>query len=122
MSDERENVAERLMGALITKMESMDVGLQVLKAENIELKRAMSNPTILLRKAGFVAARNNMPEDVMPDIFRGTADDVLLKEDGSEINLPTSNQDFYKMDWNDIHALANQAKSEGAIGNEVGMD
>ena len=34
MSDEGENVAEKLMGALITKMESMDEGLQILKAEN----------------------------------------------------------------------------------------
>ena len=30
--------------------------------------------------------------------------------------------DFHSMDWADIHALADQAKSEGAIGNEIGMD
>ena len=123
MSDEGENVAEKLMGALITKMESMDEGLQILKAENAELKRAITNPASLLRKAGFVSARNRMPEDVMPDTFRGDSDDVLLKgQDGEPITIPKSNADFHSMDWADIHALADQAKSEGAIGNEIGMD
>tara|TARA_R100001129_G_C5223543_1_gene220392 strand:+ start:239 stop:610 length:372 start_codon:yes stop_codon:yes gene_type:complete len=123
MSDEGENVAEKLMGALITKMESMDEGLQILKAENAELKRAITNPASLLRKAGFVSARNRMPEDVMPDTFRGDSDDVLLKgEDGLPIAVPKTNADFHSMDWADIHALADQAKSEGAIGNEIGMD
>ena len=115
MSDEGENVAEKLMGALITKMESMDEGLQILKAENAELKRAITNPASLLR--------NRMPEDVMPDTFRGDSDDVLLKgQDGEPITIPKSNADFHSMDWADIHALADQAKSEGAIGNEIGMD
>ena len=123
MSDEGENVAEKLMGALITKMESMDEGLQILKAENAELKRAITNPASLLRNAGFVSARNRMPEDVMPDTFRGDSDDVLLKgEDGLPIAVPKTNADFHSMDWADIHALADQAKSEGAIGNEIGMD
>ena len=122
MSEERENVAEKLMGALITKMETMDAGLQLLKAENAELKKALLNPAVLLRKAGFVSARNNMPEDVMPDLFRGDADDVLLKEDGNPIEIPKTNQDFYKTDWSEIHALDDQAKSSGAIGNEIGMD
>ena len=123
MRDEGENVAEKLMGALITKMESMDEGLQILKAENAELKRAITNPASLLRKAGFVSARNRMPEDVMPDTFRGDSDDVLLKgEDGLPIAVPKTNADFHSMDWADIHALADQAKSEGAIGNEIGMD
>ena len=123
MSEEGEIVAEKLMGALITKMESMDEGLQILKAENAELKRAITNPASLLRKAGFVSARNRMPEDVMPDTFRGDSADVLLKgEDGLPIAVPKTNADFHSMDWADIHALADQAKSEGAIGNEIGMD
>ena len=123
MSDEGENVAEKLMGALITKMESMDAGLQLLKAENAELKKALTNPASLLRKAGFVSAKNSMPEDVMPDTFRGDADDVLLKGDNGEpLSIPKTNADFHSMDWADIHALADQAKSEGAIGNEIGMD
>lgn len=123
MSDEGEKVAEKLMGALITKMESMDAGLQLLKAENEQLKRAITNPASLLRKAGFVSASNRMPEDVMPDTFRGDSDDVLLKgDDGEPINIPKTNADFHSMDWSDIHALAEQAKSEGAIGNEIGMD
>ena len=123
MSDEGEKVAEKLMGALITKMESMDAGLQLLKAENEQLKKAITNPASLLRKAGFVSASNRMPEAVMPDTFRGDSDDVLLKgDDGEPINIPKTNADFHSMDWSDIHALAEQAKSEGAIGNEIGMD
>lgn len=123
MSDERENVAEKLMGALINKMETMDAGLQLIKAENAELKKALTNPARLLRKAGFVSTYNKFPEDVMPDIFRGDSDDVLLKgQNGEPIAVPKSNADFHSMDWADIHALADQAKSEGAIGNEIGME
>ena len=123
MSNEGENVAEKLMGALISKMENIDANLQILKAENAELKRTVMNPASLLRKAGFVSASNRRPEDVMPDLFRGDADDVLLKgQDGEPMAIPKSNADFHSMEWADIHALADQAKSEGAIGNEIGMD
>tara|TARA_Y100001938_G_scaffold149917_1_gene238705 strand:+ start:187 stop:558 length:372 start_codon:yes stop_codon:yes gene_type:complete len=123
MSDERENVAERLMGALISKMENMDSNLQLLKAENEQLKRMMDNPAALLRKAGFVSARSQAPEDILPDVFRGEGDDFLLKgEDGQEIRVPQTNADFHTMDWSDIHALADQAKSVGAIGNQTGME
>mgnify|MGYP003121215387 FL=1 len=120
MSDERENVAERLMGALITKMESMDVGLQMLKAENQQLKEMVQNPANLLRKAGFVSVSTRRPTDVIEDGFRGNVEEFILKgEDGQEISVPTSNADFHKMEWADIHALAEQAKDAGAIGNQI---
>ena len=123
MSDERENVAERLMGALITKMENMDAGLQVLKAENQQLKRMMQNPASLLKKAGFVSVSTQRPTGVIEDGFRGDVEDFILKgENGAEIELPTSNADFHNMDWSSIHALADQAKSTGAIGNQTGME
>jgi len=123
MSEEREDVAEKLMGALINKMESMDVGLQLIKAENAELKKVLTNPARLLRKAGFVSTYNKFPEDIMPDVFRGDSEDVLLKgQDGEPMAIPKSNADFHSMDWADIHALADQAKSSGAIGNEIGME
>ena len=123
MSDNKGNAAERLMGALITKMENMDVGLQVLKAENQQLKRMMQNPASLLRKAGFVSVSNQMPADVIEDTFRGDVEDFILKgENGDEIQLPTSNVDFHNMEWSDIHTLADQAKSTGAIGNQTGME
>ena len=50
------------MGALISKMETMDSDLQSLKGENASLRKALENPAVLLKRAGFVAARNNMPE------------------------------------------------------------
>ena len=52
MSEEEGNVAERLMSALISKMETMDAGLRDLQAENRELKKMVSNPSTMLRKAG----------------------------------------------------------------------
>ena len=123
MTDERENVAERLMGALISKMESMDVGLQVLKAENQQLKRMIENPANLLRKAGFVPVSTQRPTDVIEDGFRGDVEDFILKgEDGIQITVPKTNADFHSMEWNDIHALAEQAKDSGAIGNQIGME
>ena len=123
MSDERENVAERLMGALISKMENMDAGLQVLKAENQELKRLMRNPAPLLKRAGFVSASTHRPTDVLDDGFRGDVEDFILKgENGEDISMPTNNADFHNMEWADIHALAEQAKDAGAVGNQIGME
>ena len=43
-------------------------------------------------------------------------------EDGEVIDVPTSNADFHKMEWADIHALAEEAKQNGAIGNKIGME
>jgi len=117
------DTAERLMGALISKMESMDNNMQVLKAENEELRRMMRNPSAMLRKAGFVSVTTQRPEDVLQDGFRGEADDFILKgQDGADIGVPTTNADFHKMDWSDIHALADQAKESGAIGQPMGME
>ena len=124
MSEATPNVAEQLMSALITKMESMDAGLQNLREENAQLKKMMNNPNVLLRKAGFVSVNTNYPEDVVIDGFRGDIDDsaILKGADGLAIDVPTTNEDFHKMDWADIHALAEQAKSAGAVGNEVGIE
>ena len=123
MSDERENVAERLMGALISKMESMDENLQSIKAENNELRRMMNNPANMLRKAGFISGSTQRPQDVLEDPFRGNVGDTILKGmDGEEISLPTTNADFHKMEWDDIHALAEEAKQNGAIGNQIGIE
>ena len=122
MSEEG-NSAEKLMGALISKMESMDAGIQVLKAENEQLKAMMQNPAAILRKAGFVSASTQMPQDVVEDGFRGDVGDYILKgEDGFEMTVPKTNADFHNMDWSDIHALAEQAKSAGAIGNQTGIE
>ncbi len=123
MAEGEGDTAERLMGALISKMESMDNNMQVLKAENEELRRMMRNPSAMLRKAGFVSVTTQRPEDVLQDGFRGEADDFILKgQDGADIGVPTTNADFHKMDWSDIHALADQAKESGAIGQPMGME
>lgn len=122
MSDEEGNVAERLMSALISKMESMDEGLQSLRSENEQLRKMVMNPANMLRKAGFVPARTQRPEDVLVDGFRGEIDDTLLKSNGEELAVPVTNADFHKMDWADIHALADQAKEAGAIGQPMGME
>ena len=50
--------AERLMGVLITKMESMDNDLESLKQENMRLRKMITNPTIMLKKMGMVKATN----------------------------------------------------------------
>tara|TARA_R100001510_G_C7646266_1_gene203575 strand:- start:1360 stop:1731 length:372 start_codon:yes stop_codon:yes gene_type:complete len=123
VSEQEGNVAERLMSALISKMETMDAGLRDLQAENKELKKMVSNPSAMLRKAGFVSATTQRPQDVVVDGFRGEIEDTILKgQDGSEISMPQTNADFHSMDWSDIHALAEQAKGAGAIGNNTGMD
>ena len=108
----QESVAERLMGALISKMETMDGDLQLLKAENRKLRNAVSDPLSMLRKAGFVAAMTPLSEDVSTDAFRGDIgvenemDSGLLKSQGEY-----SNSDIHLMPWDEIHEMAGQAKA-----------
>ena len=107
-----ESVAERLMNALVTKMESMDNDLQVLKSENIQLKQALQNPISMLRKAGFVATMTPLSQDVETDVFRGdigvgTNDDSALLKSQNEY----TNNEIHLMSWEEIHEMAEQAKS-----------
>lgn len=124
MADDNEgNVAERLMNALISKMEVMDSNLQVLKAENEVLKGLVGDPAALLKKAGFVSRKTTAPVDVMPDLFRGDSHfDILKNDNGSGLDIPVTNQEFHEMDWSDIHLLAAEAKTAGAIGNQSGIE
>lgn len=116
MSEENEGTpAERLMEVLIQKMESMDNTIQAQQSELKVLKKAMANPTKLLKKMGFVSTTTPFSEDVMPDVFRGSSDDIRKGEEG--VMVPQTNEDFHNMDWESIHELADQAKSVGNTGN-----
>lgn len=123
MSNEREEVAEHLMGALISKMENMDESLQLIKAENRQLKRMIDNPVNFFKKAGFIKASTERPHDVMEDGYREDVGQSILKgTDGQSISSPNTNAEFHSMEWDDIHALADQAKSAGSVGNRLGME
>jgi hypothetical protein len=124
LTDDNEGtVAEQLMNALISKMEVMDSNLQVLKAENEVLKGLVGDPAALLKKAGFVSRKTASPVDVMPDLFRGDSHfDILKNDNGSGLDIPATNQEFHEMDWGDIHRLAAEAKTAGALGNQSGIE
>jgi len=102
--------AEKLMNTLISKMESMDGEVQMLKAENAALKRSMANPKILLRKAGYVPYGTPLAEDVEVDAFRadvGTTtnnENSIMKEDPDKF----SNTEIHEMSWDEIHEMADQ--------------
>jgi len=122
MSEENDG-AGRLMEALITKMETMDGDLQLLKNENLALRQILSDPSILLRKAGFVSTSTPMAEGMVQDMFRQD-DDSLLK--GDDLSVPDNNEEFHAMSWDDIHAMADNARSLGLTDQSVppvsGMD
>jgi len=122
MSEENDG-AGRLMEALITKMETMDGDLQLLKNENLALRQILSDPSILLRKAGFVSTSTPMAEGMVRDMFRQD-DDSLLK--GDDLSVPDNNEEFHAMSWDDIHAMADNARSLGLTDQSVppvsGMD
>jgi hypothetical protein len=104
MSDEV-SPTERLMNTLISKMESMDSDLQSLKHENALLRKAIRDPTSLLRKAGYVSSMTPLSEDVEVDAFRA-ADDAIIKG-----HSEFSNTEIHQMSWEEIHEMAEQAKS-----------
>ena len=111
-----EGNAEKLMSALISKMESMDNTIQNLQAENTLIKKHMANPTGLLKKMGFVSVKTPFAEGIMPDVFRGGPEDIM-KEEVDGLPLPTSNEEFHTMDWGAIHELADSARDTGNVGN-----
>ena len=120
MSDEGESTAEKLMGALISKMENMDSDLRTLKQENLNLRKAIADPMNMLRKAGFVMSRTETPTGIPQDDFRPIGDDMVIK--GTDIDMPSTNEEFHQMEWAEIHALAESAKSAGSTGNNMGME
>ena len=65
-----ETPTEKLMNTLITKMESMDSDLQMLKQENARLKAIVSNPASLMKKSGLVSVNTPFTENVTGDAFR----------------------------------------------------
>ena len=98
-----EDNSERLVNALITKMEVMDNSIEILKQENQRLKSLLNNPQSLLKKMGM--------ED---DPFRNDLnDDSILK--GINSAIPQTNEDFHNMSWEDIHELANNSKEKEMI-------
>ena len=108
-----EDGAEKLMNTLISKMESMDNEVQILKAENAILKRTVENPQVLLRKAGFVPYSTPLSDDVRTDAFRADMDTIMISRDidGNSDLDKFSNEEVHEMSWNEIHAMADQHKT-----------
>ena len=104
-----ESTAERLMNALITKMETMDSDLQILKDENARLKAQINNPKVILKKAGFVSTSTPLTEGIPFDGFRNEPIDILKND--NNMNIPQTNEAFHAMSWDDIHELADMSKT-----------
>ena len=104
-----EDGAEKLMNTLISKMESMDNEVQILKAENASLRRMMENPQSILKKAGFVPYSTPYSEDVEVDAFRADVQ-TIKKQDGGSRSDPDkfSNTEIHEMSWDEIHDMADQ--------------
>jgi len=107
---EESDNAEHLMNVLITKMESMDSNLNVLKIENQRLQAIVNNPQAMLKKMGLVRTTTPLAEDARDDPFRGDMmfEDNILK--GEHSSLPRTNEEFHEMSWDEIHDLASTAK------------
>ena len=107
------NDVNTLVDALITKMERMDGDIGVLQEQNLELKKMISNPGSLLRKAGYVMTTTPSTEDVWGDPLRGDRNEVIEKAaimvDGIMVTPPDDSQGWHDMDWDEIHAMAEQA-------------
>ena len=108
-----------LVDVLITKMERMDSDIDALKEQNLVLKGMVSNPESLLKQPGFVKAVTPATSDVWGDPLRGERNEVIEKAaiaiDGVMVNgMPQDNADWHEMDWESIHAMANEAaQAEG---------
>ena len=105
-----ENGAEKLMNTLISKMESMDNDVQVLKAENAAMRRLINSPEALFIKAGFVSARTPLSEDVDYDPLRGdlpvNSANAIIKSDSQDF----TNEEIHNLTWSEIHEMAEQTR------------
>ena len=108
-----DNVTERLMNALISKMETMDRDIQVVREENAMLRKAFDNPQAILRKAGFVPYSTPLSDDVRADAFRADMDTIMKSRDidGNSDLDKFSNEEVHEMSWDDIHSMADQHKT-----------
>ena len=107
------NTTERLMNALITKMENMDRDIQSVREENAVLRTAFDNPQVILRKAGFVPYSTPLSNDVRADAFRADMDTIMKSRDidGNSDLDKFSNEEVHEMSWDDIHSMADQHKT-----------
>jgi len=102
------------MNVLISKMEAMDGDINVLKQENNRLRHIVSNPNTLMKQMGLVPVSTPFSEDVMPDGFRPTEGDAILKGP-EEIGMPIDNAEFHRTSWDDIHEMASSARAAGNV-------
>ena len=112
MTETEVDVTERLMNALISKMETMDRDIQSVREENSVLRKAFDNPQLILRKAGFMPYNTPMTEDVSAGAFRSDMDTIsgsVLKHDEGNPDK-YSNEQIHEMSWDDIHDMADQHK------------
>lgn len=105
-----ESGAEKLMNTLISKMESMDNDVQILKAENVALRKMLNSPQALLRKAGYVSVSTPLSEDVGYDPLRGDlpveSSSAIVKADSNNY----TNEEIHNLTWSEIHEMADQTR------------
>ncbi len=109
---------ERLMNALINKMETMDNSLGELKVENQQLRKMLLNPSQLLKRAGFVSTSTPFSEDIDSDPFRadmGLGDAALLKTDNNAVIGDMTSEEIHGMTWDEIHEMAEQSRDVDVV-------
>ena len=87
-----------------------------------EVQKMHTDPTRLLKRAGFVRAKTPQIEDVWGDPLRGSRDDVIVKAaEGFDnlLDLPSTNEEWHEMSWEDIHKMAESAGGPTESGTYV---
>ena len=98
MSESESDNAQKLLNALINKMEDMDNRMA-------SIEREMNSPHKILKKAGYVTMSTPMTEIALTDGFRGSVtsdDNQIIKSPQKEY----SNEEIHKMSWEEIHEMA----------------
>ena len=102
MSEGSSDNAQKLLNALINKMEDMDNRM-------LSMQREMNSPHKILKKAGYVTMRTPMTDISLNDGFRGEVfdDNQIMKSPQSQKDPDKySNEEIHKMSWEEIHEMA----------------
>jgi len=108
MDEEEQSKTENGQTQLKKLIHVLIAKIQYLERDNQDIRKSMKNPMRMMQQAGFIPASTPFPEDVDDSLLK---DEVPNFEHRAEAGpyIPTSNEEFHDMSWEEVHDLADRA-------------
>ena len=100
--DEGQDLLKQLVNVLISK-------IRRLEAESSHIRKTIANPMSLFQQSGMIRTNTPSPEDVNDNLLKDEVYGFEHAEGAVVAMIPTSNEEFHNMSWDDVHELADKA-------------